>query len=71
MLRFLLLRKGVRFMKTELLAPAGNYESFIQAINNGADAIYLAGKNFNALERKVLQLIKLTDTIAFMLQLTH
>ena len=35
-------------MKMELLAPAGNYESFIQAINNGADAIYLAGKNFNA-----------------------
>lgn len=35
-------------MKMELLAPAGNYESFIQAINNGADAVYLAGKNFNA-----------------------
>lgn len=32
----------------ELLAPAGDYESFIQAINNGADAIYMAGKNFNA-----------------------
>ena len=34
--------------KIELLAPAGNYDSFIQAINNGADAIYMAGKNFNA-----------------------
>jgi len=34
--------------KIELLAPAGNYEAFIQAINNGANAVYLAGKNFNA-----------------------
>lgn len=34
--------------KMEILAPAGNYESFIQAINNGADAIYLAGKTFGA-----------------------
>ena len=26
----------------ELLAPAGDYQSFVQAINNGADAIYLS-----------------------------
>lgn len=34
--------------KLELLAPAGDYESFILAINNGANAIYLAGKNYGA-----------------------
>lgn len=32
----------------ELLAPAGNKESLIAAINNGADAIYLSGKKFGA-----------------------
>lgn len=32
----------------ELLAPAGNMESFYQAINAGADAIYLSGKSFGA-----------------------
>ncbi len=34
--------------KPELLAPAGNMESFYQAINAGADAIYLSGKSFGA-----------------------
>ncbi|WKY46839.1 DUF3656 domain-containing protein [Eubacteriaceae bacterium ES3] len=34
--------------KPELLAPAGNMESVIAAINGGADAIYLGGKKFNA-----------------------
>lgn len=33
---------------TELLAPAGDYNSFISAINAGADAVYLAGKQFGA-----------------------
>lgn len=32
----------------ELLCPAGNKESFYAAINNGADAVYLGGKLFNA-----------------------
>ena len=32
----------------ELLAPAGNMESAIAAINAGADALYLGGKNFSA-----------------------
>lgn len=32
----------------ELLAPAGDFESFYAAINNGADAIYLGLSNFNA-----------------------
>ena len=34
--------------KVELLAPAGNYESFLGAINAGADAVYLAGQQFGA-----------------------
>ena len=32
----------------EVLAPAGNPESFNAAINNGADAIYLGLSSFNA-----------------------
>ncbi len=32
----------------ELLAPAGSKESFIGAINAGANAVYLAGKSFGA-----------------------
>ena len=34
--------------KIELLAPAGNMECLIAAINNGADAVYLGGKKFGA-----------------------
>lgn len=32
----------------ELLAPAGSFESVKAAVNNGCDAIYIGGKNFNA-----------------------
>ncbi len=32
----------------ELLAPAGNREALYAAIENGADAVYLGGKNFSA-----------------------
>lgn len=32
----------------ELLAPAGNYESFLGAIHAGADAVYLGGEKFGA-----------------------
>lgn len=32
----------------ELLSPAGNFEAVIAAVENGADAIYLGLKNFNA-----------------------
>lgn len=32
----------------ELLAPAGDKETFLLALSNGADAIYLAGKSFGA-----------------------
>ena len=31
----------------ELLAPAGTWDALIAAINAGADAVYLGGKNFN------------------------
>lgn len=34
--------------KVELLAPAGNYESFIGALNAGADAVYVGGDKFSA-----------------------
>ncbi|MBQ9266905.1 MAG: U32 family peptidase [Clostridia bacterium] len=32
----------------ELLAPAGSYEAFLAAVENGADAVYMGGKLFNA-----------------------
>ena len=34
--------------KVELLAPAGNFACLKAAINNGANAVYLGGKNFSA-----------------------
>lgn len=34
--------------KMELLAPAGSYEALKAAVENGADAVYLGGKMFNA-----------------------
>ena len=34
--------------KVELLAPVGSMESLYAAVQNGADAVYLGGKLFNA-----------------------
>ena len=34
--------------KIELLAPAGSYEALVAAVQNGCDAVYLAGKAFGA-----------------------
>jgi U32 family peptidase len=34
--------------KIELLAPAGDWDAFLAAVENGADAVYLGGKLFNA-----------------------
>ncbi|MDO4481496.1 MAG: U32 family peptidase [Bacillota bacterium] len=34
--------------KPELLAPAGSFEHFKAAVENGADAVYFGGKMFNA-----------------------
>ncbi len=33
--------------KAELLAPAGNFEKLEIAVHYGADAVYLAGKDFS------------------------
>lgn len=35
-------------MKVELLSPVGNINMLYQAIHNGADAVYLGGKNYGA-----------------------
>ena len=34
--------------RIELLSPSGDWEAFIAAVENGADAVYLGGKLFNA-----------------------
>ena len=34
--------------KVELLSPAGDFEALESAIKNGADAVYIGGKNFGA-----------------------
>ena len=34
--------------KIELLAPAGNFDCLIAAVQSGADAVYLSGKSFGA-----------------------
>lgn len=34
--------------RVELLAPAGSWDALVAAIENGADAVYLGGKGFNA-----------------------
>ena len=34
--------------RIELLAPAGSYDAFLAAVNNGANAVYLGGSLFNA-----------------------
>lgn len=35
-------------MKVELLAPSGNFDCVRAAVQNGADAVYLGGRQFNA-----------------------
>lgn len=35
-------------MKFEILAPSGDFDSFIKAVEGGADAVYLGLKKFNA-----------------------
>lgn len=37
----------------EILAPAGGYDTFVSAINNGADAVYIGGKSFSARKNAV------------------
>lgn len=38
----------MNFKKPELLSPVGSMDSMVSAVNNGCDAIYLGGKDFNA-----------------------
>ncbi|MDP4159455.1 MAG: U32 family peptidase [Bacillota bacterium] len=40
--------KILRSRPLELLAPAGSFEAFKAAVENGADAVYLGGKTFSA-----------------------
>lgn len=42
------LRPEAQRSRVELLAPAGSYESLVAAVENGADAVYLAGQHFGA-----------------------
>ena len=37
----------IKQRKIELLAPAKNLECGIEAINHGADAVYIGGQNFS------------------------
>lgn len=41
------MKKDFLIKKTELLAPAGNFEKLEIAIHYGADAVYIAGKDFS------------------------
>lgn len=41
-------RNSTMKKQVELLAPCGGYESFLAAVNAGADAVYLGGKAFGA-----------------------
>lgn len=51
-------------MKTELLAPAGSFETFKHAIFSGADAIYLAGSMYGARAyAKNLTMIELDEAL--------
>ena len=34
--------------RCELLIPAGGKKQYIAAVENGADAVYVGGKHFNA-----------------------
>ena len=39
---------NTRQYRPELLAPVGSWEALVAAVENGADAVYLGGKNFSA-----------------------
>ena len=45
---FYLIKNKTNMEKVEILAPAGNMECFMAAMNAGADAVYMAGKSFGA-----------------------
>ena len=41
-------KKKAERKRAELLAPAGSEQAFVAAIENGADAVYVGGRSFNA-----------------------
>jgi len=53
--------------KIEVLSPAGDFETFKAAINNGADAVYLGAKSFSARKNvcKILHIRLLTVVITW------
>ena len=50
-------------MGVELLAPVGSFEAFKSALDNGANAIYLAGRKFGAREKATFSNDELVEII--------
>ena len=59
--------KNLNLNELEILSPAGNPECFYANINNGADAIYLAGEHFGAREKATFT----NDEIKQMIEYAH
>jgi len=50
----------------ELLAPAGSWDAFVAAVENGADAVYLGTKGFNARQMAAnLDMSELSKALAY------
>ena len=49
--------------KPELLLPAGGMEAVIAAVQNGADAVYLGGKQFSARQNAENSAVSMHHTI--------
>ena len=45
----------IKQRKIELLAPAKNMECGIEAINHGADAVYIGAPKFGALQQPAIR----------------
>ena len=52
-------------MKTELLAPAKDKETAIEAINCGADAVYIGASRFGARQNAVNSLEDIKEVVAY------
>ncbi len=64
--QFYFLMVAKRRKKPELMAPAGNHESLVSAINAGADAVYLGVNEFNMrATAKNFSLEELGDTVSY------
>ncbi|MGI5839862.1 MAG: DUF3656 domain-containing U32 family peptidase [bacterium] len=52
--------------KLELLAPAGEWDAFVAAVENGADAVYLGGKLFSARKSAAnFDAVEMTRAVAY------